>query len=181
MSNIVDASTPTPSVDDSRTTEQVPANEVPTEIEQTVTNPELGLTGVVTDGNNKLIPGAKVEDDPTTGRITVTIPKGVDPSEATVIITNGDGTIKYRDPIRMQISSPESGGSSQGSSDLDGRCIAPLVGWSLPLLALIPVGTALNAGIPVVEEAMRPVNEQLAQWNSQIQPQLGLYNEQLAG
>ncbi|WP_143341147.1 hypothetical protein [Corynebacterium bouchesdurhonense] len=54
------------------------------------------------------------------------------------------------------------------------------MGWSLPLLALIPVGIVLNAGIPVVEEAMRPVNEQLAAWNAQAQQQLGLFNPQLA-
>ena len=93
--NIVAASTPTPSVDDSGTTEQVPANEVPTEIDQTVTSPKPGLTGIVTDSNNKPISNAKVEVDPETGKITVTIPKGADPGEATIIITNDDGTIKY--------------------------------------------------------------------------------------
>ena len=84
-----DAPAPTPSVTKGDNT-TVPANNEPHTVGK-VENPTGDETGKLVDKDGKEIPDSKVEIDPKTGEITVTVPEGTDPQDAKVIVSKGEG------------------------------------------------------------------------------------------
>ena len=71
-------------------------------------------------------------------------------------------------------------GADQGSSDLDGKCIAGIVGLTAPLLLAIPVGILSQVQIPGLEGLSAQINDAIRQANDQIQKGLGIYDEDRA-
>ena len=65
---------------------------------------------------------------------------------------------------------PQAAGSS-----LDGKCVAAIAGWLIPLAALVPLGLATQIELPLppeLTEAIRPLQEQAAQLLPQVDPQV---------
>ena len=62
-------------------------------LDDTVSNPKDGLTGVVTDNDGNPIEGAEVTVDPETGEITVKVPEDAKPGPATVQIKDGEDNV----------------------------------------------------------------------------------------
>ena len=157
-----------------------------------VKDPTDGMTGEVQDKDGKPIDGAKVEVDPTTGGIKVTVPEGTGAQDAKVVVKDKDGK-PVGDPIGVTITKPK-GDSGEPSKPTDptgtpapqepaidkGKCAASAVGFGLPLLALIPVGLATQMSIPGVSEFVENVSKDLERANAQIQQNLGMFNPQTA-
>ena len=188
---------------DNTTPETVEAgNTDGTTLGEKVTNPTDDITGTVTDENGNQIDGAKVTVDPDTGDITVTVPAGTTPGKATVELTDATG-----EPIAGTIDIEITGksGSSDGGStigdgnsssegSIDGssigsigegssaneKCVPTLLGWGIPLLALIPLGIATQVSIPGLDGIKAQVNAQVQNINNQLQNQFGLMNPALA-
>ncbi|MDK8669802.1 hypothetical protein QP909_02665, partial [Corynebacterium sp. MSK195] len=97
---------PTPSITAGSETDEVPANNEPKTLDDKVKNPTEGMTGEVLDKDGKPIEGAKVEVDPETGDIKVTVPEGTDPQDAKVVVKDRDGN-KVGDPIDVKITAPK--------------------------------------------------------------------------
>lgn len=70
---------------------------------------------------------------------------------------------------------PTSETTPAGSSN--GKCVAALVGWSVPLVALVPVALIAQGGLPVGDDIMAQINGAIAQANAAIQRQLGITPE----
>ena len=73
---------------------------------------------------------------------------------------------------------PQAAGSS-----LDGKCVAAIAGWLIPLAALVPLGLATQIELPLppeLTEAIRPLQEQAAQLLPQVDPQVQMANGGLA-
>ena len=68
----------------------------------------------------------------------------------------------------------------KGSSELDGKCIASLVGLSAPLLLAIPLGILSQVQIPGLEGLSAQVNNAIREANDQIQRGLGIYDNDRA-
>ena len=112
-----------PSIVPGTSTDEVPANNEPKKLDDKVKNPTEGMTGEVIGKDGKPIDGAKVEVDPKTGEITVTVPEGTDPQDATVVVKDKDGNkvgeidIKIIDPKNTDPGKPSDG---KKDSDNDG-------------------------------------------------------------
>ena len=72
---------------------------------------------------------------------------------------------------------PEQKGSS---AELDGKCIAGIVGLTAPLLLAIPVGILSQVQIPGLEHVSAQINAAIQEANNQIQRGLGIYDEDRA-
>ncbi|WP_165765691.1 Rib/alpha-like domain-containing protein [Corynebacterium hadale] len=107
------------------------------------------------------------------GNITITVPK--DWAEGTYVVETKDG-----DRVVVIKVSSESQGTTTGSSELSDRCIAGLAGVGIPLLLLIPLGVATQVAIPGLEEFRAEAGKAIEQVNTQIQQQLGIFDEQFA-
>ena len=73
---------------------------------------------------------------------------------------------------------PQAAGSS-----LDGKCVAAIAGWLIPLAALVPLGLATQIELPLppeLTEAIRPLQEQAAQLLPQVDPQVQMATGGLA-
>ena len=68
----------------------------------------------------------------------------------------------------------------KGSSELDGKCIASIVGLSAPLLLAIPLGILSQVQIPGLEGVSAQLNDAIRQANDQIQRGLGIYDNDRA-
>ena len=100
------AETPAPSITGGENPkDEVVADGEPKKIDDKVTNPTDGMTGEVLDKDGNPIDGAEVTVDPNTGEITVTVPEGTEPGDATVIIRDKDGN-QVGDPIDIEITEP---------------------------------------------------------------------------
>lgn len=73
-------------------------------------------------------------------------------------------------------------GSAQGSSapELDGKCIAGIVGLTSPLLLAIPLAVLSQVQIPGLEGLSAQVNGAIKDANTRIQQGLGIFNEDRA-
>ena len=73
-------------------------------------------------------------------------------------------------------------GSANGSSvkDLDGKCIAGIVGLAAPLLLAIPVAVLSQVQIPGLEGISGQINGAIQDVNTRIQQGLGIFNEDRA-
>ena len=109
------------------------------------------------------------------GNITITVPK--DWADGTYIVETTDGTRV----VVLKVRGADSGGeTTTGSSELSDRCIAGLAGVGIPLLLLIPLGVATQVAIPGLEGFRAQAGKAIEQVNTQIQQQLGIFNEQFA-
>ena len=66
------------------------------------------------------------------------------------------------------------------SAELDGKCIAGIVGLTAPLLLAIPLGILSQVQIPGLEGVSAQINGAIQQANDQIQRGLGIYDEDRA-
>ena len=66
------------------------------------------------------------------------------------------------------------------SSELDGKCIASIVGLSAPLLLAIPLGILSQVQIPGLEGVSAQINGAIREANDRIQRGLGIYDEDRA-
>ena len=70
--------------------------------------------------------------------------------------------------------------TTKGSSELDGKCIAGIVGLTAPLLLAIPLGILSQVQIPGLEGVSAQINAAIRDANDQIQRGLGIYDENRA-
>lgn len=169
--------TPSPAIDPGSVVDLIPNTGTPVTLDDTVTEPEAGMTGVVTDATGNPISDAVVTVDPVTGAITVSIPEGTTPGPAEVQIKDSQGNSigQPLDIIVTDVSAPV----DPGSSPTD-RCLSAGLSVGLPLLFLIPVGLATELNIPGLSPIIDEIERQAAQLNTQFQQQAGIYNPDLA-
>ena len=121
-----------PSIVPGDSTDTVPADGDGHNLDDKVKNPTEDMTGEVVDKDGNPIPDAKVEIDPNTGEITVTVPEGTEPQDATVIVKDKDGNkVGEIDITITEPKKPGTGGSSTGSSDLPEGLIPGLIGGGI--------------------------------------------------
>ena len=121
-----------PSIVPGDSTDTVPADGDGHNLDDKVKNPTEDMTGEVVDKDGNPIPDAKVEIDPNTGEITVTVPEGTEPQDATVIVKDKDGNkVGEIDITITEPKKPGTGGSSTGSSDLPDGLIPGLIGGGI--------------------------------------------------
>ena len=166
------------------TVDEIPANGESKKLDDKVKNPTEGMTGEVIGKDGNPIKGAKVEIDPNTGEIKVSVPEGTKPQDAKVAVNDKDGNkigdvdVKIIDPEKP---SKPGNGSSDLSSKLSERCINTGLGVGIPLLFLIPVGLASQMNIPGLSDFVAPINKQIQNLNTQLQKQAGIFQGPLAG
>ena len=102
--------------------------------------------------------------------------------EASYLLVGPDGQAYGEREIEINVN-VESGTrvEQQGSSaELDGKCIAGIVGLTAPLLLAIPLGILSQVQIPGLEGVSAQINGAIQQANDQIQRGLGIYDEDRA-
>ena len=70
--------------------------------------------------------------------------------------------------------------TEKGSAELDGKCIASIVGLTAPLLLAIPLGILSQVQIPGLEGVSAQINGAIQDANTRIQQGLGIYNDDRA-
>ena len=116
------------------------------------------------DGNLRVLPGAHLDGGKKLMVVPVENGKVLDKDKMIINITQQDTTVQ-----------------EQGSSsELDGKCIASLVGLSAPLLLAIPVGILSQVQIPGLEGVSAQINNAMREANDRIQRGLGIYDENRA-
>ena len=115
-------------------------------------------------GNLRVLPGAHLDGGVKLMVVPVENGKLNDKEKVIINITQQDETVQEK-------------GSS---SELDGKCIASLVGLSAPLLLAIPLGILSQVQIPGLEGVSAQINNAMRQANDQIQRGLGIYDEDRA-
>ena len=101
-----------------------------------VDNPKKdgGYTGTLVDRSGKEIEGGKVEIDPETGEIKVSVPKGTDPREAFVAVKDKDGkrvTDKNGYDLRVNIVAPNYGDTTSVKPGEKGQTKDPFAGQNV--------------------------------------------------
>ncbi|OFU55877.1 hypothetical protein HMPREF3120_04635, partial [Corynebacterium sp. HMSC11D10] len=86
-----EGNTPAPSIETGEKTDEVPADSKPKTLDDKVKNPTEDMTGDVLDKDGNPIKDAKVEVDPNTGEIKVTVPEGTEPQDGKVVVKDKDG------------------------------------------------------------------------------------------
>ncbi|MDN8577755.1 YPDG domain-containing protein [Corynebacterium sanguinis] len=135
--------------------------------------------------------GWAVEINPTTGALKITPPAGTDKGiyDITVTGTTPQG-YTFDVPARVHVDC----GCQPGKDGVDGkdgkdgkdafgsseRCTAAALTVGLPLLLLIPFGLASQLNIPGLTAVSDQFGAQLAEANTRLQQQLGIYDEQTA-
>ena len=102
--------------------------------------------------------------------------------KASYLLVGPDGQAYGEREIEINVN-VESGNrvEQQGSSaELDGKCIAGIVGLTAPLLLAIPLGILSQVQIPGLEGVSAQINGAIQQANDQIQRGLGIYDEDRA-
>ncbi|WP_293831428.1 hypothetical protein [uncultured Corynebacterium sp.] len=102
--------------------------------------------------------------------------------EASYLLVGPDGQAYGEREIEINVN-VESGTrvEEKGSSaELDGKCIAGIVGLTAPLLLAIPLGILSQVQIPGLEGVSAQINGAIQQANDQIQRGLGIYDEDRA-
>ena len=128
-----------------------------------------GSTVDVTEG-----PGtAEIGED---GTITVTPSEDAKPGDKIVVeVKDPEGNVI--DTVTVEIEQPAKKPIS--SSEREG-CTESLIGFGLPLLALIPLGIASQVAIPGLENIQAQVGRQIQDANTALQNQLGIMDPRLA-
>ncbi|MBF9010040.1 hypothetical protein ACUY25_10560, partial [Corynebacterium phoceense] len=129
--------------------------------------------GAVADGTTTEVTGPGTADIDAEGNLVVTPSKDAKPGDK-IVVTVKDKDGKVIDTVTVTIEKAKEG--------LNPKCIPAIATTSLPLLLLIPVGLADQVNIPGMapikaqfEKALGNVNSQIANANSQLQKQLGIY------
>ena len=102
--------------------------------------------------------------------------------EASYILVGPDGQSYGEREIEINVN-VESGTRVEqkgSSSELDGKCIAGIVGLTAPLLLAIPLGILSQVQIPGLEGVSAHINGAIQDANNRIQQGLGIYNEDRA-
>ncbi|RUQ11864.1 hypothetical protein D8M31_08190 [Corynebacterium genitalium] len=116
------------------------------------------------DGNLRVLPGAHL-----------------DGGKKLMVVPVENGKVLDKDKVIINITQQDTTVQEQGSSsELDGKCIASLVGLSAPLLLAIPVGILSQVQIPGLEGVSAQINDAMRQANDRIQRGLGIYDEDRA-
>ena len=105
------------------------------------------------------------------GPITVTITDPDLPGGKKVIEVPVEGHKKGQD---------DKGTDTGSSAKLGEKCVPTLLGWGIPLLALIPLSIATQASVPGLENIQNQVSEQIRRANTELQKQLGVMNPEMA-
>ena len=93
-------------------------------------------------------------------------------------LSRGD-KIEVRDGARNKAKTVTVGEKKISSSEREG-CTESLIGFGLPLLALIPLGIASQVAIPGLQDIQAQVGRQIQDANSALQNQLGIMDPRLA-
>ena len=102
--------------------------------------------------------------------------------KASYLLVGPDGQAYGEREIEINVN-VESGNrvEQKGSSaELDGKCIAGIVGLTAPLLLAIPLGILSQVQIPGLEGLSAQVNDAIREANDQIQRGLGIYDNERA-
>lgn len=130
---------------------------------------------VVEDKDGNVVGEGKINED---GSVEVTIPEDAAPGDYTVVITDGD---KELDRSKITVNESKKT-SSEKAEELSSRkgCTESLIGFGLPLLALIPLGIASQTAIPGLQNIQAQVGRQIQDANTALQNQLGIMDPRLA-
>ncbi|WJY96472.1 hypothetical protein [Corynebacterium fournieri] len=123
--------------------------------------------------------GVKITDE----GVVLTPRKDLKPGsyEAAYLLVGPEGQSYGERTIEINVDVKSTETEQQGSSaELDGKCIAGIVGLSAPLLLAIPLGILSQVQIPGLEGVSAQINGAIQQANDQIQRGLGIYDEDRA-
>ncbi|MCZ2221234.1 hypothetical protein NUW87_07580 [Corynebacterium pilbarense] len=128
----------------------------------------------------RLEPGKEIEvgED---GKLRVLPGAHLDGGKKLMVVPVENGKVIDKDKVIINITQQDTTVQEQGSSsELDGKCIASLVGLSAPLLLAIPVGILSQVQIPGLEGVSAQINNAMREANDRVQRGLGIYNEDRA-
>ncbi|WP_168167530.1 hypothetical protein, partial [Corynebacterium sp. HMSC034B08] len=128
------------------------------------------------DGSCTIVPNDKVVDKG--GHLEVDAGKVPGGKLVVVPIENGVRSDKQEDYVEIDLGVDLQGNKTEkGSSEIDGKCIASIIGLSAPLLLAIPLGILSQVRIPGLEGLSAQVNDAIRQANDQIQRGLGIHDD----
>ena len=143
-----------------------------------------GVTGLnVTEGGDKVIveEGIVTDKDGNTGKgATIKVKEGATGPVKFIFTDEGGNQAYLEQKFNIRIKGEDQTTTQSGSSELDGKCIAGIVGLTAPLLLAIPLGILSQVQIPGLEGVSAQVNAAIRQANDQIQRGLGIYDEDRA-
>lgn len=142
--------------------------------------PKDSNSGDVKPGTTVVVEGpgtAKIDDK---GTITVTPKPEAKPGDK-IEVTVKDPEGKTVDTVTVTVEKPKQEDPKPGlSSRVGEKCVPTLLGWGIPLLALIPLGIATQANIPGLEGIQARIGDQIRDMNTQLQKQAGVFNPEAA-
>ncbi|MDK8822982.1 hypothetical protein QP980_03775 [Corynebacterium coyleae] len=128
------------------------------------------------DGSCTIVPSDKIVDKGS--HLEVDAGKVPGGKLVVVPIENGVRSDKQEDYVEIDLGVDLQGNKTEkGSSEIDGKCIASIIGLSAPLLLAIPLGILSQVRIPGLEGLSAQVNDAIRQANDQIQRGLGIHND----
>lgn len=162
-----------------------------------------------TVGTNVDLANATINNNTTTGEITINFPKDIkdlvitggaekvkdvtDSDKGSVITpvegATGDiryvlvdegGQQSYERTLNIVVKDKQTTATQQGSSEDAGKCIGALAGALSPLLLLIPIGILSQVQIPGLEGLSAQVNAAIKEANNYVQRGLGIYDHDRA-
>ena len=128
----------------------------------------------------RLEPGKEIEVSEG-GKLHVLPGAHLDGGVKLMVVPVENGKLNDKEKVIINITQQNTTVQEKGSSsELDGKCIASLVGLSAPLLLAIPVGILSQVQIPGLEGVSAQINGAIQDANHRIQQGLGIYNEDRA-
>ena len=102
--------------------------------------------------------------------------------KATYLLVGPDGQSYGEREIEINVNVENNTRTEQkgSSAELDGKCIAGIVGLTAPLLLAIPLGILSQVQIPGLEGVSAQINGAIQDANNRIQQGLGIYNDDRA-
>ena len=102
--------------------------------------------------------------------------------KATYLLVGPDGQSYGEREIEINVNVENNTRTEQkgSSAELDGKCIAGIVGLTAPLLLAIPLGILSQVQIPGLEGVSAQINGAIQDANTRIQQGLGIYNDDRA-
>ncbi|MGV0343926.1 hypothetical protein ACUY3P_06325 [Corynebacterium lehmanniae] len=129
-------------------------------------------------GSCTLVPRDKIVSEG--GQLVVDA--GNAPGGKLVVVPIKNGILNEKEFVEIELGREieQSTSETNGSSELDGKCIASIVGLSAPLLLAIPLGILSQVQIPGLEGVSAQINGAIREANDRIQRGLGIYDEDRA-